>query len=135
MVKEYDGDPYGRLVEMAKLAQNDGIIKGILIHQGESNTGDTLWPQKVNGVYNNLLADLNLSPNSIPLLAGEVVHAEQGGICASMNSIIATLPNTLPNAHIISSTGCFDKEDNLHFTAEGYRKLGRRYAYKMLSFF
>ena len=34
MIKEYDGNPYGRLVEMAKLAQKDGVIKGILLHQG-----------------------------------------------------------------------------------------------------
>jgi hypothetical protein len=133
MVKEYDGNPYGRLVEMAKLAQNDGVIKGILIHQGESNTNDTLWPQKVKDVYDNLLSDLNLKPNSIPLLAGEVVHADQGGICSSMNTIIATLPKTLPNSYIISSSGCADKEDNLHFTAEGYRNFGKRYALQMMS--
>jgi len=34
MIKEYDGNPYQRLVEMAKLAQKDGLIKGILLHQG-----------------------------------------------------------------------------------------------------
>jgi hypothetical protein len=135
MVKEYDGNPYARLVEMAKLAQNDGIIKGILLHQGESNTNDSLWTQKVKGVYDNLLSDLNLSPNSIPLLAGEVVRADQGGICASMNGIIATLPQTLPNSYVISSIGCTDKQDNLHFTAEGYRKFGKRYAYQMLSLY
>ncbi|MFM2290807.1 MAG: hypothetical protein RIS29_620, partial [Bacteroidota bacterium] len=38
MVKDYDGNPYGRLVEMAKIAQQSGVIKGILLHQGESNT-------------------------------------------------------------------------------------------------
>jgi hypothetical protein len=133
MIKEYDGNPYARLVEMAKLAQKDGVIKGILLHQGESNTNDSLWTLKVKGVYDNLLSDLNLSPNSIPLLAGEVVSAGQGGLCASMNNIIATLPQTLPNSYVISSEGCTDKEDNLHFTAEGYRILGRRYAEKMLS--
>ena len=47
MVREYDGNPYGRLVEMAKLAQEAGVIKGILLHQGESNTGDKEWPSKV----------------------------------------------------------------------------------------
>lgn len=47
MIDEYDGNPYGRLVEMAKLAQKDGVIKGILLHQGESNTNDTLWTKKV----------------------------------------------------------------------------------------
>jgi hypothetical protein len=133
MINEYDGNPYQRLVEMARLAQKDGIIKGILLHQGESNTGDTTWPQKVKLVYDNLLHDLNLKPNSVPLLAGETVNADQGGACASMNKIITTLPQTIPNAYVISSAGCPQRGDNLHFTAAGYRELGKRYGLQMLS--
>ncbi len=133
MIKEYDGNPYERLVEMARLAQRDGVIKGVLLHQGESNTGDTSWPEKVKAVYDNLLKDLNLKPNTLPLLAGETVNADQGGACASMNTIIATLPNTIPNAYVISSAGCPQRGDNLHFTAAGYRELGKRYGLKMLS--
>ena len=49
IIKEYDGNPYAHLVEMAKLAQKDGVIKGILLHQGESNTNDKEWPAKVKG--------------------------------------------------------------------------------------
>jgi len=133
IIDEYGGNPYAHLVEMAKIAQNDGVIKGILLHQGESNTGDSDWPTKVKGVYDNLIADLNLNPDSVPLLAGEVVNADQGGVCSSMNTIIAKLPNTLPNSYVISSKGCKDTTDNLHFNAAGYRELGRRYATKMLS--
>ncbi|WP_338357416.1 sialate O-acetylesterase [Yeosuana marina] len=133
MVNEYNGDPYGRLVEMAKLAQKDGVIKGILLHQGESNTNDTLWTKKVKIVYDNLIKDLNLNSKEVPLLAGEVVNEDQGGVCASMNKIIATLPETIPNSYVISSKGCPDGPDNLHFSAEGYRMLGKRYAIKMLS--
>jgi len=133
MINQYDGDPYTRLVETAKLAQKDGVIKGILLHQGEANTGDSTWPQKVKVVYDNLLQDLNLKPNSVPLLAGELVNADQGGACASMNKIIVTLPQTIPNAYIISSAGCQQRGDNLHFTAAGYRELGKRYGLKMLS--
>jgi hypothetical protein len=133
MINEYNGNPYGRLVEMAKLAQKDGVIKGILLHQGESNTNDTLWPQKVKLVFDNLLKDLNLKPGSVPLLASELVHGEQQGKCASMNSIIATLPEIIPVAHVISSRGCTASADNLHFNANGYRELGKRYAISMLS--
>jgi hypothetical protein len=133
MVKEYDENPYGRLVEMAKLAQKDGVIKGVLLHQGESNPNDSLWTRKVKGVYDNLMKDLNLNPKNVPLLAGETVNADQGGVCAGMNAIIATLPQTLPNSYVISSAGCPDKQDNLHFSAEGYRIFGKRYADKMLS--
>jgi len=133
IIKEYGGDPYGRLVEMAKLAQKAGVIKGILLHQGESNTKDSLWPQKVKVIYKNLLKDLKLKSKKVPLLAGEVVNADQGGVCASMNAIIGTLPQAIPTAHVISSAGCTDSRDNLHFNAAGYRKFGKRYAVQMLS--
>jgi hypothetical protein len=132
-LEPYDKNPYGRLVEMAKLAQKDGVIKGILLHQGESNTGDTAWPLKVKGVYENLIKDLKLKPRQVPLLAGELVSKDQNGACASMNAIISKLPETIPNAHIISSEGCPAVADRLHFTAEGYRILGKRYAEKMLA--
>jgi hypothetical protein len=86
MIKEYDGNPYARLIEMAKLAQKDGVIRGILLHQGESNTNDTLWPKKVKVVYDNLMKDLNLNSDAVPLLAGELVNADQRGACASCHN-------------------------------------------------
>src|SRR5205085_12704278 len=119
--------------EMAKLAQKDGVIKGILLHQGESNASDTAWPSKVNKVYNSILKDLNLKPGAVPLLAGEVVNADQKGVAAGANKIMANLPRVIPNSYIISSAGCTAGRDNLHFNAAGYRKLGTRYAIKMLS--
>lgn len=131
-VAEYGGNPYARLLEIAKLAQKDGVIKGVLLHQGESNTNDTLWAKKVQEVYTRLLKDLDLKAKKAPLLAGEVVNADQAGICASMNKLIDQLPQTIPNTYIISSAGCPAAADHLHFTAEGYRKLGRRYGAKML---
>ena len=133
MIKDYNGDPYTRLVELAKLAKQKGVIKGILLHQGESNTGDRNWPMKVKSVYANLLQDLELKNNSVPLLAGEMVGADQGGRCASMNTIIATLPQQIPNSYVISSAGCTSAADKLHFDAAGYRELGRRYGVQMLS--
>jgi hypothetical protein len=133
MINAYDGNPYARLVEMAKLAQQDGVIKGILLHQGESNPNDSLWTKKVKVVYDHLLKDLHLKAKRIPLLAGETVNADTDGKCAGMNKIIATLPQMIKNSYVISSAGCTDAADNLHFDAEGYKKLGKRYAEKMLS--
>ncbi|WP_236025373.1 sialate O-acetylesterase [Flavobacterium geliluteum] len=133
MIKQYDGNPYARLVEMARIAQKKGVIKGILLHQGESNTNDTLWPKKVKIVYDNLMKDLNLDPKKVPLLSGETVGEDQNGKCAVMNKIITKLPQTIPNSYVISSSGCAGADDNLHFTAAGYRELGKRYAQRMLS--
>lgn len=132
MLKEYDNNPYAHLVKMARLAQKDGVIKGILLHQGESNSGDQQWPEKVKKVYEALLKDLNLKAEDVPLLAGETVNADQGGVCAGMNNIIQTLPQVIPTADVVSSAGCTCASDYLHFDAAGYRELGRRYAEKML---
>ncbi|MEP7337755.1 MAG: sialate O-acetylesterase [Acidobacteriota bacterium] len=130
---EYGGNPYAYMVELAKIAQQSGVIKGILLHQGESNAEDKDWPKKVKTVYDNLMKDLNLKPESVPLLAGEVVNADQGGEKASANEIMKKLPETLPNSYVISSAGLPCNADHLHFTAEGYRQFGKRYADKMLS--
>jgi hypothetical protein len=128
----YDDNPYQRLVDMARLAQQSGVIKGILLHQGESNVGDATWPAKVKSVYEHLLADLGLSAADVPLLVGGLVAADQQGKCASMNAVIADLPKTIPTAHFVSSDGCEAVSDRLHFSPAGYRELGRRYAAVML---
>lgn len=132
IIRIYEGNPYQYLVEMAKLAQKDGVIKGILLHQGESNTNDKEWPNKVKGVYENLLRDLNLKADEVPLIAGEVVGAGEKGACASMNRIIDELPRTIPTAHVVSSDDCAGLPDHLHFTPAGYLELGKRYAEVML---
>jgi alpha-L-fucosidase 2 len=133
MIAAYGGNPYARLVELAREAKKAGVIKGILLHQGESNTNDKQWPAKVKRVYDNLVKDLELDPAAVPLLAGELVNADQNGACASMNRIIAELPKAIPNAHVISSAGLPCRPDRLHFTTPGYREFGKRYAEKMLS--
>ena len=132
-IKGYEGDPYHHLVNMAKLAQNDGVIKGILLHQGESNPNDKEWSNKVKGIYDNLIKDLDLKAEQVPLLAGETVNADQNGVCAGMNKIIVELPKTLPNSYVISSAGCAANFDRLHFSAAGQREFGKRYAETMLT--
>lgn len=132
MLEAYGNNPYERLVTLAKRAQQDGVIKGVLMHQGESNTGDPDWAQKVQSVYDHLLGDLQLKPEEVPLLAGEVVQANGEGQCVAMNKQIDELPKTLHTAHVVSSTGCSNGPDKLHFDAAGYRELGRRYGEKML---
>ena len=133
IIRQYDGNPYQRLLDLAKLAAKDGVIKGILMHQGESNGGDPEWPAKVRGVYGSLLKDLNLKSKDVPLLVGETVNADQNGVCAGMNEVIGKLPETIPNCHVVSSKGCTALPDRLHFNAAGYRELGKRYGETMLS--
>ena len=81
------------------------------------------------------MSDLNLDPQKCPLLAGETLRQEYGGICWGHNAVIAKLPSVIPNSYVISSEGCMGnaQKDGFHFCAEGYRIIGERYADKMLS--
>ena len=129
---QYNNDPYQRLVDMAKIAQKSGVIKGILLHQGESNNGESDWPQKVKKVYDRLIADLGLNAADVPLFVGETVSQAEGGSCWYHNTVIAKVPNVIPNSYVISSANCPQKGDGLHFTPQGYRIMGSRYAQKAL---
>lgn len=132
MLAAYDGHPYDRLVAMAKKAQKKGVISGILLHQGETNTGDPEWPCNVKTVYENLLRDLKLKAEDVPLLVGEVVAADRGGVCAAHNAVIDTIGRVIPTAHVIPADGLTQNFDFLHFNAAGYREFGKRYAAEML---
>jgi len=135
IVKSYGWNPYGRLVAMGKKAQKDGVIKGILFHQGETNAGQKNWPLRVKEIYHNLLEDLDLKAEEVPLLAGEVVHSSEGGKYSDMNNIIQTLPTVIPTAHVITSKGLKHQGDHIHFSTEAYRELGRRYGETMLNLY
>lgn len=131
--KEYNNNPYRTLIDLAKKAQKVGVIKGILLHQGCSNNGQKDWPVKVKRVYIRMLKELGLNEEETPLLIGETLSQGEGGVCWGHNSVIANTYKVIPNAHVISSAKCPGASDGLHFTAEGYRMIGKRYAEKMLT--
>ena len=127
MLEAYNNNPYERLVTLAKKAQKDGVIKGILMHQGETNTGDPKWAGMVQQVYDHLCGDLQLKPEEVNLYAGNIVQAGGKGVCIGCKKQIDELPQTLHTAQVISSDDCTNGPDRLHFDAAGYRELGCRY--------
>ena len=133
MAKEYGMSPYRRLVETAREAQKYGVIKGMLLHQGESNPDDAAWPGRVKKIHDDLCAELGLDPDKIPLLAGELKYAERDGVCAAFNDVVLShLPEVMPNGYVISALGCESTGDQFHFNTEGMRLMGYRMAEKML---
>ncbi|MBQ8807109.1 MAG: hypothetical protein IJZ68_11770 [Bacteroidaceae bacterium] len=129
---EYNNNPYRTLINLAKKAQKAGVIKGILLHQGCSNNTQRDWPVKVKRVYIRMLNELGLNEEDTPLLIGELLDQKMGGVCWGHNDVIAKTLSVIPNSHVISSANCPGASDGLHFTAEGYRMIGKRYAEKML---
>ena len=124
IANEYGGNPYGTLVDLAKKAQQTGVIKGFLLHQGESGSSTNQWANEVKTIYNNLIQDLGLDAAKTPLLAGDLVNS---------STMVKNLPNTLPNSYVISSQGLGKNADNLHFSPDGYKEFGKRYAATMLT--
>jgi hypothetical protein len=126
---DYGGNPYGRIIELAKKAQEVGVIKGILLHQGETDAYSDTWGASVKKIYNKMLSDLGLAADSVPLLAGEVLSPGQ---CSGANTQIDALPNKISTAHVVSSSGLVSGGDSLHFSNESYQEFGKRYAKVML---
>jgi len=131
-IRAYGGNPRKHLMDLARQAKQDGVIKGFLLHQGEANSGDSKWPTYVKKVYDDMLSELGLSADTVPLLAGEVLSAP-GNCCGTwMNPIIDKLPMTIPTAYVISSNE-LTGQDAAHFNSASYRTFGIRYATRMLS--
>ena len=129
----YGGNPYGRIIEMAKKAQEVGVIKGILLHQGESNNGDEKWPGMVKKIYRDMLKDLGLRASDVHIFVGETEYENMGGGCSWHNHVVAKIPEVIPTGHVVSAEGIpGNGVDPWHFSAAGYRTFGKRYAEKVL---
>ena len=141
----YDRYPYGTLVDMARIAQKQGVIKGILMHQGETDGCGLEWRQDVADIYNDLISDLSLKPENTPLLVGELLNDNNQGLGKDRNSELPKIKELVPNTYVVSSKGCTVVDASLdpgpdgvtnrylHFSSDGYRELGRHYAQTMLA--
>ena len=134
-LNEYGGDLYKRIIEMGEVAKKKGVIKGILFHQGEADYQMSDWPSRVKKVYDDIIADLGLDPERVPILIGELATTAAGGDLGWRNTAVAEAASLIPNGHLISAEGCPALKEpsyTLHFTREGYETFGKRYAEKML---
>ena len=136
---QYGNYPYGKLVEMAEIAQESGVIKGIIYHQGESGANSTTWLNDVYTLYTNLLSDLGLSMDDVPFIAGEPLRTYQGSPAPASGArqYVDMIPDYFKQrsgkdiAYVASSEG-LGYTDEYHFSSAGYRTLGTRYGEIML---
>lgn len=121
---------YPWMVERLKIAQKKGVVKGILLHQGEADwtsAARTAWPGKVSEILTDLKKELGFG--DVPFLVGEL---RRDGCCGAHNPYVATLAKSVPNGHVISSNGLSVTSDAYHFDAAGLREFGKRYAATMV---
>lgn len=137
--RQYGNYPYGKLVEMAKIAQKSGVIKGVIFHQGESGANDSSWLRAVYTLYTNLISDLGLSNDSVPFIAGEPLryYNNNPAPASGARQYVDMLPSYFKQqsgkdiAYVASSEG-LGNYDEYHFSSSGYRTLGKRYGEIML---
>ena len=115
------------MLTKCKTAVKRGVFTGIILHQGESNSGQQDWPNKVKSIYDDLKKELGITKD-IPLIAGELLYSGQ---CSGHNSVIAKIPQTFPLGYVASAQG-LSGVDAYHFNAAGYRELGKRFAQQMM---
>lgn len=122
---------YTLMVDRAKEAQKLGRIRGILLHQGESDYNQGFgeeWLGKLTTVVADLRADLGLTED-VPFLAGQIPPGNYDG----HNVYVDQVPGAIPNSAVISSEGTAI-HDIAHFDQESARIMGERYAEAFLEF-
>ena len=128
--KEYerDGNVTKTIIDIAKKAQQVGVIKGFIFHQGETDGGYADWPKIVKKTRDDILKALDMSSDTVPFVAGELLR---DGCCYSDR--VSKLSNTMDNTYYASSEGLGGNgQDRYHFNHDAYVEFGKRYAEQML---
>lgn len=120
---------YQMMIDRAKAAQELGRIRGIIFHQGESDSGQRVWVRKLARVVANLRSDLGLS-DDVPFIAGELPPT---ACCGGHNVYVNQLPDQIPTTAVASAEGT-TVHDAYHWDSASVRVMGQRYAEKFLQF-
>lgn len=124
--------PWDDAIRRAHEALQAGTLKGILWHQGESDSKEELaetYEAKLHDLIARFRAELK-APD-VPFIAGQMGQfAERPWSDAKklVDAAHQNLPNAVPHTGFVDSDGLSHKGDEVHFDAASYRELGRRYA-------
>jgi hypothetical protein len=134
------GDLYAQALERARLALKDGTLKGILWHQGESDSGNeqlaTTYGERLAQMVKELRADLGAG--EVPFVAGKLgeflKREDKDGKPShwpKVSAQIGAIGKTIPRSAAVESTGLQHKGDVVHFDTPSLREFGNRYAEAM----
>ena len=123
--------PYDDAVARIKLAMQAGVIKGIIWHQGESNSGRPEQVAKYLDQLKELIGRFRklVGNDNLPFVAGELGRYRTFG---NINDEINKLPAAVPWTAVATTENLTHKGDTLHFDGPSADEFGRRYATKML---
>jgi hypothetical protein len=124
--------PYDDAIKRAKQALEVGVLKGILWHQGESDSlpgPAEVHEQKLHALIARFRRELGVP--DVPFIAGQMGQFDERP-WSDAKKLVDTAQQSLPAkvAHtaFVNSNGLGHRGDEIHFSTPAYRELGRRYA-------
>jgi len=128
--------PWDDAMKRAKLALQSGELKGVLWHQGESDSNENLaagYERKLHDLIRRLRTELDAP--QVPFLAGQLGQFEERPWSDHKKRVDRAhrdLPAKVPHTAFVSSAGLKHKGDEVHFDAASCREFGKRYAAEYL---
>lgn len=128
--------PYDDAIRRAKAALPAGTLKGILWHQGESDSKPELvgsYTQKLKTLIGRFRKEL--SSRNVPFVVGTLgdFYVANNPDAKNINEQLHNLPKKVKRTACAEATGLTDKGDKTHFDTPSARELGRCYAEAMKS--
>ena len=127
--------PYNDALKRTKIAMKDGTLKGILWHQGESDSK----PEQLKVHQEKLIELINKFRNEfknpkLPFILGKLgdFYLLKNPFAKEMNKILENIPNIVEHSSCIDVSNFTHNGDEIHFDSESARELGRRYALAMI---
>jgi len=125
--------PYDDAIKRMQSARKDGILKGILWHQGESDSNEksnsSQYAERLKILIQRFRKDLGVE--DIPFIIGQLGKFENKPWSAGRREVDqahASMSTMLPNVAFVLSDGLTAKADRTHFNSESLRIFGSRYA-------
>jgi len=121
---------YNEALRLTRKALKDGTLKGIIWHQGESDSDEIrrdMYLGRLEEMVNGFREAFH-NP-TLPFVLGEIYPTDTG---VTFNKILNKAPSFIKNTAIVSSEGT-SAADNLHFDARSAVLMGQRYAEKMIA--
>ena len=125
---------YSNFLDKVETGKQNGIIKGILWHQGESDANEKDIPQykqRLGLLFSKFR--MAVGNNELPVLIGELgSFSEDPENFSLINKAIYEYAVEDKNCHVIKTKDLKDKGNRLHFDSKAQRTMGKRFAKKYL---
>lgn len=129
--KATDSHPYDEAISRIRAAMEYGVIKGVIWHQGEGDSG-----LEASQGYLGRLVELigrvrdAVGDPGLPFVVGQLARYRDN--YQNINRQLPDLPLTVAHTTVVSSEGLWHKGDGTHFDSPSASEYGRRYALGML---